>query len=147
MIDSIRFHDLVEGIAADAPVTANDACCAVRIARLTATLERDESSAETEELDRLTQEVCATAGHPAIWVFHAPSDPLEYRVILEYLIRELSTPAAAELAYAIAHMLIGREGEEPPALVALRHALHISASRAALLASIAEHDEHTAGRD
>ena len=138
LIDSTRFRRIVESIARDVSITASDACTAVKLARLVASLDHEEDPVEREVLDHLSWEVCAVGGpHVAPFTFAAPASSDEYRQRLDALLRELTAPAG-ELAYALVVLLIeDRSRLSDPLIETLRNTLEISESRAVELADLA----------
>jgi len=139
LIDSICFRRLVESVARDASITASDACCAIKLARLVASLDHDEDPVERELLDNLSWEVCAVGGpHVAPFTFNPPASSEEYRERRDMLLHGLTSPAAGELVYALVVLLIeDRSRLSDPLLETLRLTLAISEPRAHEVADLA----------
>ena len=139
LIDSVCFRRIVENIARSASITASEACCAVKLARLISSLDHDEDPVEREMLDNLSWEVCAVGGpHVAPFAFVPPANSDEYRERMDMLLHTVTSSAASELVYALVVLLIeDRSRLADPLLETLRITLAISEPRAQEVADLA----------
>lgn len=142
-IDVGRFHDLADVFASGADVTPAEACAAVLIGYLAAELDGSATREEREAFEQLSRDLCYVAGFTpkadAI-IAHALSED-EQLAAIRVLARDLRSPNARELAYAMAYLAIapgtGRDVGDSQVLEELRSVLDLDATRSSYVVSVA----------
>lgn len=137
-------ESLITSIASPRDLTAEQVVAILRIAYLAADIDLYEDPAERAALDELAAVLWRVAGippRPVPPVSPLPIDDEERRARIAELVRDLSTPGARELAYALAYVLavsdLALDRPEPSFLEALQLALDLDDLRASELAATA----------